>query len=316
MKKLLFVVIAVLLCIISFSQNKTFDVSQELILNWNTNNSIPYSQVPGANLAATSFTKYNDSIFVFLCNSSNEIIFVNSKTNKITERHAINASPRDFYYEQNSFYVLYENSVIMYDSNCEKVNEFIFPKKYLGTERITRYNNSTYLLLPTGSSYCIEENHEYEGWISKSGNFVELKFRSFMYNVTLLNLNISKTFNTEKKIAGIYLIDATFEKIILDIQYFNSENPVNVERNVVTISYNKTNINDSTALIKVPDVYYVLSNKDFILDNNNELFNLLSSPYNLYVFKLTETNKQINLNYPSILLKNKYHYNNNLIKGD
>ena len=161
----------------------TLEVNQVLQCKWNAYDGIPYSQVPSANLGSTSFELLENSKIAFLCNSTSEIIVINTIDGKKTNKFPVIFAPRDFVYDDGLFYVLSEKQVIVYDKNGKEKNKFPFPDKYLGTERITRFNNSTYLLLPSGNCLKIEVNGnsitpiEYSGWITLSGKYIKTQLK-------------------------------------------------------------------------------------------------------------------------------------------
>jgi len=324
------ITLLVLNCWGQMSNNKlqsTFEVNQVLQCKWNVNDGIPYSQVPGANLGATSFEPLENNKIAFLCNSTSEIIVINTIDGKKINKFPVIFAPRDFVYDDGLFYVLCEKQVIVYDKNGKEKNKIPFPDKYLGTERITRFNNLTYLLLPSGNSLKIEDNGnsitpiEYSGWITLSGKYIKTQLKgenAYSITAVLIKGKINKKeFLSENKIAGVYVVGSTKNRIILDVQTYISENPIKIERKIVTIEVTKTGIGNIIAEIKIPDVYYVLSNKDFSLFANGMLYNMVSSPEGVSVFSLTEIKKsnKSNVNgYPKTLIDKKYHFNDNLLK--
>lgn len=305
----------------------TFEVNQLLICKWNTNDGIPYSQVPGANIGATSFEVIENNKIAFLCNSTSEIIVINTIDGKKTNKFPVIFAPRDFVYDNGLFYVLSEKQVIVYDSNGKENNKFSFPDKYIGTERMTRFNNSTYLLLPSGNSLKIESNGnsivpiEYNGLITSSGKYIKTQLKgesAYSISVVLINgKTCIKEFYSENKIAGVYVVGSTNNRIVLDVQTYISENPISVERKIVSIEITNTGLGNIIAEIKIPDVYYVLSNKEFSLLTNGILYNMITSPDGVSIFSLTETKKSTNNNgngYPKALIDKNYHFNDNLLK--
>lgn len=305
----------------------TFAVNQLSVIKWNDSNGIPYSQVPGANLGATSFEVLENNKIAFLCNSTSEIIVINEIDGKILNKFPVFFAPRDFAYNNGFFYVLGEKQVFVYDINGVEKNKFSFPDKYLGTERIYRFNNSTYLLLPSGNSLKIESNGnsitpiEYSGWVTSSGKYIKTQIKgenSYTVTVVLINSKINKkVFISENKVAGVYVVGSTKSRIILDVQTYVSENPIKIERKIISVEVNKTSVGNIVAEIKIPDVYYVLSNKEFSLLPNGLLYNMVSSPDGVSVFSLTEIKKseKNNVNgYPNVLIDKKYHFNDNLLK--
>ncbi len=300
------------------------EVKQLSLSKWNTQDGIPYSQVPGANLGATSFELLDSNRVAFLCNSTSEIIIINTSDGEATKKFPVIFAPRDFIYDNGLFFVLSERQVIVYDANGKEKNQFSFPNIYLGTERLARFGNATYLLLPSGNSLKIESGgialspDEFEGWITSTGAFIKTQLNGGnSYSVKVIQQNgksLKKDFAADKKVAGVFVVGSTKNRVVLDIQTFISENPIAVERTIVSVNLKEDDIGPIITSIKVPDCYYVLSNKDFCLSANGTILNMVTSPQGLYLFSLTEIKSKVSKGYPESLFNMKYHFNDHLIK--
>lgn len=297
---------------------------------WNVQTGITYKQVPGANLGPTSFEVMDNNRIAFLCDSNNEIIIVEKSNGKAIKKFNVSLAPRDFSFSNGNFFVLTENEVIKYDAEGNVINSFPIPYGYYGIERLTRYNDATYLLLPSGNSLMIESNgysitdNEKEGWITSAGNYVITRIsgnNTYYIKVTTENRNTyEKIFSTVNKIAGVFVVGSTNSLIVLDVQTFISENPVTVDRMIVNIDLSNSGLGSISAHTKIPDCYYVLSNKDFSLLQDGTVYNMITSPQGVYIFSLTNENallKTQNIQgYPTHITETKYHFNNYLIKGE
>jgi hypothetical protein len=303
-----------------------FNISQLSVSEWNTPSGIPYTKVPGANLGPTAFQIMDKNRIAFLCNSSNEIVITNQSTGKSNKRFPVAFSPRDFVYDKGIYYVLYENSVLAYDENGNEGIKFPFPSEYQGVEKLTRCDDATYLLLPSGNSLMIEKGGspvkplEYNGITTGTGLAVTTRITgSNSYSMKVQgseNKVFEKTFTTDKKVAGVYVVGATNDRIILDIQTFISENPISVERAVASVDLSQNGVGTFVNRSEVPDCYYVLSNKDFYISEDGNIYNLMTTPQGVFVFLLTESKSEKTEGYPSSVAKTKYQSNDNLIKLD
>lgn len=303
-----------------------FDVRQLSLSNWNTRDGIPYVQVSGANLGATSFEILDKTRVAYLCNASNEIIIMNMDNGKSIKKLPVLFAPRDFVYDHECFFVLGEKQVIVYDTNGKEINQFIFPDPYFGTERLARYGDATFLLLSSDNSLKIEERgfavtpREYEGWITSTGYFIKTQLRgdsSYLVKVIQPNgKSFSKEFTIGKKVAGVFIVGSTTNRVVLDVQTFISENPVSVERLIVSVDLQKDDLGAIISSIKVPDCYYVLSNKEFDVSPNGNILNMITSPQGAYIFSLRETKSNLSLGYPASVTTTKYHFNNHIIEMD
>ncbi|RJQ63497.1 MAG: hypothetical protein C4517_04230 [Stygiobacter sp.] len=295
---------------------------------WDSQDGIIYKQVPGANLGATSFEVIDNNRIAYLCDSSNEIIIVESVSGIAIKRFNVSFAPRDFSYSNGYFFVLTENQVVKYDIAGNEINRFSIPNGYDGIERLTRFNNATYLLLPSGNTLMIESyghsivSDEKEGWITSSGNYVATRITGYnSYSIKLTSeghKNYEKVFTTDLKVAGVFVVGSTNSKIILDVQTFLSECPISIDRAIVIVELNSNGLGSIVANTKVPDCYYVLSNKDFSLREDGTIFNMITAPQGAFVFSLTDTRmllKTQNIQgYPSYITDTKYHFNDNLMK--
>jgi hypothetical protein len=290
---------------------------------WNSGKGIPYSQVPGANLGATSFELIDTNRIAFLCNSSNEIIISDIANDSVLKKITLNFTPRDFIYSNGLFYILNDSEVVAVNEDADLIYHFTFPSIYRGVERIARYDNGTYLLLPSANCLKIEfDNHSidpqiFEGWVTSSGNFIRTMpdgDNSYTVRVITNNKNIyEKKIITDKKVAGVYVVGTVKNRIILDVQTFISEHPISVERNIVVLEYNQKGIDSIITTQRVPECYYVLSNKDFSITENGKILNMISEPQGLYIFSLTESKSNESIDYPDFIRKTRYHFNEHLM---
>ena len=260
----------------------------------------------------------------YLSDASNEIVITDQGTGNVLNRFPVSFAPRDFVYDGGKFYVLNENTVTIYGAKGDVLSTIPFSGSYLGVMRLARYNNATYLLLPSGNCVKIEANGVsvdpigYKGWITSAGDFVGTRLAGGNnYELKIVSANGSsyqKTFAADKKVGGVYIIGATADRIYLDVQTYISESPVKVERNIVAIELNKGGLGNVLADVKLPDCYYVLSDKDIEVVASGELLNMVTTPQGVQVFSLTETSADKAQNYPASLLTVKYHFNDHLVK--
>lgn len=323
----LLVIIGPIICYAQ-SQMSKLSIDQISFTKWNSYDGVLYKQVPGVNLGATSFEILNNNQVAFLSNSNNEIVIVDNSTGGLINKFNISLAPRDFVYDNGYFYVLTENQVILYDERGREWKNFNLPNTSMGIERLTRFDNQTYLLLPSGNSLLIEANGylvnpiEKEGWITNTGTLAHTQITG--NNSYLIKLNTpdgysySKIYYTDKKVAGVFVVGATLNKVVLDVQTFISESPISVERNIIEVELNNYGLGSITSQTKVPDCYYVLSNKDFLLKQDGNLYNMITAPQGIYVFSLAD-GKQLykssnSQSYPSYINGTKYHFNDNLMR--
>jgi hypothetical protein len=302
----------------------TLNIVQLSSIPWNHPSGIQYRQVPGANIGATSFQLINENQIAFLCNSNSEIVVVNITKGETVFSFPVNYSPRDFYFDKGKYYVLSEGKVSVYDQNGNEISYFTFPAEYSGTEKLIRYLDTTYLLLPSGNSLIVESGGkavapvELKGWPSFSGLRVFTQIISpNQYRVSLLSQygkKFERTFSTANKVAGVFVVGATSNRIFLDVQTYISESPVRVERKLVYISIGTTGIGNILAELNIPDMYYVLSNTDFILTSKGVLYHKIAAPEGIFIFLITEQDGNLPATgYPEIILNRKYHFNDHLI---
>lgn len=301
---------------------KTLSVSQLSHSKWDNKYGIPYVKVPGANLGVTSFQRLNITRTAYLSDASNEIIIIND-SGKIIDRFPVAIGPKDFIFEKDTFYVLEERHLTLYNKNGEQIKSLSLPNDYWASVRIARYAYETYLCLPSGNSIKINHTtsikgvNELEGWITSSGNRVvtylsgENSFRVKL--ITVEGKIIEKEFYTQKKVAGVFVVGCSSKKLVLDLQTFVSENPVSIDRFVLAVDFSITGFG-TVSQKKLPDCYYVLSNKDIVLSTTGDITNLITSPNGLYLFSLKETTSTKIKDYPINIRTMKYHYNQNLLR--
>ncbi len=304
------------------AQNRqtAFNVQQVSMTKWSSPDGLPYVEAPGINMGATSFEVIADNKVAFLSNASNEIIITNKTTGKVINKFPVSFAPRDFAFDKGLFYVLDEQMVAVYNQEGKSVTNLLFPNSYLGVERVARYNNVTYLLLPSGNSFKIEANKEVEGWITSTGNLVLTKLNdeySYSFKVTTAEgKSFEKIVKTDKTVAGVYVVGSTNNRIFLDVQKYISQEPITVEREIVAIELSASGLGKIASTLKVPDCYYVLSNNDFHVTANNSILNMVTTPQGAFVFTLTEVNSTNAKSYPASLSARQYHFNDHLIQAE
>jgi hypothetical protein len=286
--------------------------------SWNTGDGVPYKSVPGANLGITSFEPMDKNRTALLSDASNEILIMNPATGKTSVKFPVMPTPRDFAYDNGNFYVLNENQVNVYDETGKNVKSMPFPNTLVGVGRIARYNNNTWLLLPSGNSVELETGTAKKGWITATGNFVAavLKNRN-AYAVSITTADgkyDTKLFTTDKKTAGVYIVGSTADRIVLDVQTYISESPIQVERHLVSILLSSDVMGEIVSDVKVPDCYYVLSDKEFHLNKDGSVTHMITAPDGLHLFSLTETDVAKAIKYPSSVTAVKYHFNDHLLQ--
>lgn len=334
MRRIILILLMVMACRLLSGQGGTENVKATLsvyqlaFFKWDNPEGVTYRQVPGANLGAVSFTCMGKNKTAFLCNSTSEIVILGNRKGNSIARFPVTFAPRDFILDKNRFYVLSEFKMEIYDESGKNTGTVNFDRSITGVERMARYNDSSYLLLPSGNSLLFEsggrniEPKEYEGWITGSGIRVKTAItgdNKFRITVFMKNgQRVEMSFSENKKIAGVYVAGASDRRIFIDLQTFLSENPVKVERKIISMKMNGKELQGGGAEIKVPDVYYVLSNKDVYATADGKLFQMISSPLGIFVFSLSETKHKKNrdYNYPLYLQRNSYHFNDHLMNAE
>ena len=301
-------------------QNPGMKVQEISMCKWGLSDGLPYMEAPGVNLGVTSFEVISENKIAFLSNASNEIIITEKSNGKVVKKFPVSFAPRDFVFDKGSFYVLDEQYVVVYNEEGKLLNKISFPGSYLGVERLARFNNETYLLLPSGNSLKIESSRQYEGWVTSSGNFVSTKLNgdnSYSFKVlTAAGKSFEKTIKTDKTVAGVYVVGATDSRIFLDVQTYISESPVSVERKIVAVEFSASGLGNIVTSIKVPDCYYVLSNNDFHVSATGSVLNMVTTPQGVFTFSLTEAKAANAKGYPAALVATQYHFNDHLISAE
>ncbi len=287
----------------------SFNVLQISKSEWNTPDGIPYIQVPGANLGATAFQILDKNRIAYLCNSTSEIIITDQSTGKAIDKFKVSVAPRNFVYENGKFYVLSGYKVTAYDEIGNELIKCPYPMSYQGIERLVRFNDATYLLLPAGNSLMIEdcgvsiEPVELKGVVTENGYFISSQITgNSSYSIkisTSVDNTMEKTYATDKKTAGVFIVGATEKRIFLDVQTFISENPVSVERTIISINLRENELGAVITEIVIPKSYYIIPSKDFYVSETGKVYNMMTSPQGVFIFSLTETKTGKVQGYPS-----------------
>lgn len=326
MKKSTLILLILALMAIDVSRLPGQSIHEILHLSWNAAKGVPYMQVPGANLAATSMAVVDQHHIALLCNSTSEILVFNKVTKTTTKRFAVGFAPRDFVYDDHLFYVLLETMVVKYDQQGVEKGRYTIPSNVLGVERLSRFNDETYLLIPDGNSLKIEAKGfpikpvAYFGWPTMSGMFMRTQLKGALaYQVQILQPDgppLLLSFTTKRPIAGVYLVGMENDKLYLDVQSFVSEAPIAVERNLVVVGLSPNRLGTVLATVKIPDCYYALSNRELLHISTGEVLSMVSTPDGLSIFQMVFGSTTNPISFPSHIANLKYHFNDHLITVD
>jgi len=304
-----------------------FSVMQIAFLPWDETAGLPWRQVPGANLGVTSFEIIDSETLAFLADATHEIIVYNLVKQNITGRIPVESAPRDFVYNSEMFYVLFDGKIISYGLDGKETLIERLPPELQGIMRIYYRDGETMLLHPSGNSLKFSKPsksrviEEIEGW--PVNNHLSVKAgitRSKSFKLTWVSegdKSVGTIIHTPEKPAGVFVIGKTGNDLALDVQSWISENPVSVKRELVFIKMNQDHLGEVRHRIRVPDQYYVLTNKDFTIDSEGHLYHMIASPEGVFVFKITDAEPgSVPDDYPGFLKRKKYHFNDHLMKVD
>jgi hypothetical protein len=296
------------------------EISKISVVKWSDSLGIPYTKGPGIALGATSFAPLDSVRTAYLCNSSDEIIITNRASGKIITRFNVTSSPRDFVFENSLFYVLSENSINVYSETGVLISKESIPSSIKGVTKLARFNSTNYLLYPSGNSIIIDSNliSQELGWATESGKNILTEIigdNSFKVAVLAENKIVKqRIYSSIQNVAGIFVIGATKNKIVLELQKYISESPVSIERSILEIE--NSQLMPILYQTIIPKVYYTQANKDFILSTNGEVVQMISAPNGLYIFSLRGKLTKEKNTYPTSIFSSNYHFNDHLIKVD
>jgi hypothetical protein len=297
-----------------------WDVEFIMTIPWNDQTGIPYVKVPGANLGAVAFAKVGNDKIALLCNSTNEIRVFSTSNGQLTKKFAVGFAPRDFVFDGSSYYVLFDRHVALYSLDGTEMKNVSFPDEAYGVSRFTVVDGAIHLWLPAGNSLTIYKNgkmfrEEHVGWICPDGSSVYTEIVAGQAKATWYRdgAKTQRIFVMDRKVAGVFPVGVLQDKVILDVQTFISEGPVEVERHFVSMV-----IDDDNALrmVKAPDTYYVYADRDIFQDSDGSLLNMVTAPDGVHLYRLALCSDNTCADFPEDLDTIKYHFNFNLIKVD
>lgn len=301
---------------------KGFDVNKVFQKQWNTSQGLTYLKVQGANLGVTSFEEMDNNKVAFLSDASNEVIVTEKASGKTVSKFSLPGVPKDFAYDNGSFYVLFDNSIAVYNESGKTVSTLPVSNGFENAAKITRYNNATYLLLASGNSVKVggkSAQTEVTGWITSGGSYVYSEITGDnSYKIQVTNSKgrtFEKNFTTPLTTAGVFVVGATKNRVVLDVQTYISQDPIIVERHLITVELTAKGLGSIISDVKVPDCYYVLSNNDFDVAADGSVLNMVTAPEGLHLFSIKETEVKDTKNYPASIANKKYHFNDNLVSA-
>lgn len=304
----------------------SFCVTEICNIPWVPIKGLPYVKVPGANLGAASFTYIDSNRIAFLCDATNEVVIVSLGSNKIVSRFNVDPYSQDIVFDNGKFYILNDNRIMVYNEIFEIDRIIPYSTEYNSTNRVVRYKNATYLLLPNNHSLLIEkdgaavEPYEINGLITNNGNFFSSSLNSpnsfsigYIKNDSTILL---KEFMIPQPVAGVFIVGGTIDRVIIDLQLYISEAPVIIDRKLIAIEFADSQIGAIISVIDVPDCYYTFTNKDFYVGAEGLIYHMVSSPLSTYVFTLKECDQKGLIDYPEYIRNINYHFNYHLLRVD
>ncbi|MBK8148496.1 MAG: VCBS repeat-containing protein [Acidobacteria bacterium] len=320
--KAIILIVFVALASVAVQANPGLAVDGLFSVGWNAGSGVAYERRPGVNLGVISFDEAGGERIALLANAADEIVVIDRRSGALIKRFAVANGARDLVFDGGIFYVLADERIVAYDERGKQISETPVPEAGRGTERIARYGGETYLLLPSGNSLKVDPRpfgaSEDEGWITATGAFVSTALTggdSFAVRVAGGEFaGFRLPYARGGKLAGVFVIGATPDRIALETQTFISENPVEVERQLLIIKLGGKTPVGIAAELRLPDTAYVLSNRDLKLADDGTVLNMVTAPAGAYLFALREATEGQPTQYPDFLGRSHYHFNKDLIR--
>ncbi len=294
-------------------------VEPTLSVGWDEVSGVPYSQVPGANLGAVAFAVISDTQIALLCNNVNEVRVFSTTSNDLLQKFTVGFSPRDIVFLDSTYYVMFDHQITVHSAEGQIRDTIPIPSDVRRFTRLAVIENAVWLWLSSGNSLLIQKDgiavkEERVGWIGPTGDFIYARITDGLADVALNGTreNESIRFGMSKKIAGIFPIGLEQDRIILDVQTFIAENPVEIERHYVAVAVGAGDV----TMLKAPDVYYVHSDRDILQDGRGGIWNMVTAPDGVHVFRLNACANAPCIGYPQDLMELEYHFNYHLLKLD
>jgi len=299
--------------ILATTNAQTLDVKSIFSKNWNANDALQKRLEPDGHYSFTSYEVIESkNELAFLSSVSSEIIIFDMNTNRNKRTIQIAVAPNDFTYYENTFYVLYDKSINLYNVNGELVESIRLPKSFDNEHEMRVIDGYIYILTSDEKTFRVSDNNFEEvsnQWIFDSNSKVHVTInREGTFAIQGTNEggeSFSGEVNLHTRIAAVLPIGIIGDNVFLRFEKFISESPIKVETRLVIYSIATGNIVHNQ---KLPDVFYTYIKNDFEY-SNSKLYHVISSPYGIQLFELNHNTNTANKNYPFELLNQEYHYN-------
>lgn len=311
--------------------NQKFNASELFKVNWQNYDALPYKKDLSLNSSFIAFEPLEKGQTAFLSDVDNTILIYNNENGDLVNSIDMDFRPFDFTFSNNTFYVLSEKEIVLYDKSGDKKDKLQLNYRNKGINDIKVFENNIFFLNPNGTTISLNEADKVmKGWLLYDGTYAEtLITNDYGYLVrwydTNNNLIFEKEVEGDHKLACAIMVGADENNIYVDAQYIVNEHPLEVERYVEAINRNEVNnvklltVENEVTRAKLPDVYHTYIKRDVVASKQG-LFHSISSPADVHVFKLIATKNKMNKTatdaYPESLQNMKHHFNNHLLKID
>jgi len=300
-----------------------WNVESVLTIAWDDSTGIPYTKVPGANLGVVAFAMVHEDQVAMLCNGIGEIRVFSTIDNSLMYKFPVEPAPRDLAFNGTKYFILFDRHVAIHSEDGQYESSFSIPHDALGVTRLAVLHDAVYLWLPAGNSMMVFKGdnvirEEYGGWACPNGDFIYTAIVDGKAEATWYSGGVRsvRSFAMDRKVAGVSPVGVMGSKVILDVQTFISENPVAVQRHFVAIDIEPGVDDSSLSMLKAPDTYFVYADRDIYQQSDGNIYNMVTSPNGVHLFRIAECNEGPCMNYPAELRSLNYHFNYHLIKID
>ncbi len=297
----------------------TQQLKESAVFRWNTLSGLPYVRGFSGNYSIETFVHVATDQYAFLSKAKKEILFFDVNTNKRIRTLPLPASPVDFVFSKNRFFVAGARNLFQVDAATGKVlSEQYFGNHILFVDAIKLINGNVFLVSPDQKSWSFHNGQ----WMAREGVVLHdstfgkiLKCNKHIFELTVYTNgkeSVTQSFTSNKPLGTIRILGWSNNQIFIEVQHILGVKPLKVERIVRAYSFNGHAFQKEFS-VTLPDVRYTYVKHD-VLVSPKEVDFFITTPEKAFLYKLHNVaGIKGTITFPKRLYQLNYQYNNHLL---
>lgn len=318
MKRKLVVVLAsyfVLFHSVAGQQPGELNVLPIFTKSWADIDALPTRLEVDGNYSFTAFEVIEERNEVaFLSSVAPEIVIFHLGSGKRLATIQLPLVASDFTYSDNTFYTLYDSSVRLYDRDGRFIEEKFLGKNIDYQHDLRVIDGRLHVLTADERTFLVSSEgleRSTDHWVFDGSNEVRAVIKgktSFELEGRISGRGFSARIDVQERIASVVPVAFIGDKVFLRLEKLTSDAPIQIEPKLVVWSVSAMRV---LQVKELPEVWFSFVKNDFE-QRGEYLYQAISTPSGISVFKLSFGPETEHPNYPFDIAREFYHYNDHL----